>query len=401
VPAQLVNRVKAAIESSSSDQAVFGVMTMEEMIADSLTKPRFHVFRMGAFALLAVAMAAAGMYSVISFLVSERTGEIAIRIALGASRGAIVKTVLGTMSLWVVAGLAGGLALGLAASITLRSLTNTEVAGDVRRSGSVLSGGDARGGLHARTHCVAAGHPSLQLLSRGTVSKILRAHAVQPHKIRYYLEQRDPQFESKMKQVLHVYKQIELWHEVGAPSELIAVLSYDEKPGIQAIENTAPDLPPVPGQYAGLGRDHEYIRHGTLSLLAGIDLWNGEVLGLVRERHRSAEFIEFLRLAHAHYPAPARIRMVLDNHSAHISRETRAYLATVPNRFEFIFTPTHGSWLNLIESFFGKMAKTLLRGIRVKSKEELKTRIEIYLREVNEEPVVFRWKYKLETLSVV
>jgi transposase len=254
---------------------------------------------------------------------------------------------------------------------------------------------------HARKHGLAAGHPSLQRLSRGTVSKILRANVVQPQKIRYYLEQRDPEFESKMKQVLHVYKQIAVWHKLGAPSELIAVLSYDEKPGMQAIENTAPDLPPVPGQYAGLGRDHEYIRHGTLSLLAGIDLWNGEVLGLVRERHRSAEFIEFLRLADAHYPASARIRMVLDNHSAHLSRETRAYLATIPNRFEFIFTPTHGSWLNLIESFFGKMAKTLLRGIRVKSKEELKTRIEMYLREVNEEPVVFRWKYKLETLSVV
>jgi transposase len=76
--------------------------------------------------------------------------------------------------------------------------------------------------------------------------------------------------------------------------------------------------------------------------------------------------------------------VVLDNHSAHLSRETRAYLAKAPNRFEFVFTPTHGSWLNLIESFFGKMAKTLLRGIRVKSKEELKTRIEMYLREVNE-----------------
>jgi transposase len=254
---------------------------------------------------------------------------------------------------------------------------------------------------YVRKHCSAAGHSSLQRLSRGTVSKILRASAVQPHKIRYYLEQRDPDFETKMKQVLHVYKQVEIWHKVGVPSELTAVLSYDEKPGIQALENTAPDLPPVPGQHAAVGRDHEYIRHGTLSLLAGIDLWNGEVLGLVRDRHRSAEFIEFLRLADAHYPAPARIRMVLDNHSAHISRETRAFLATVPNRFEFIFTPTHGSWLNLIESFFGKMAKTLLRGIRVSSKAELKTRIEMYLREVNEEPVVFRWKYKLETLSVV
>lgn len=254
---------------------------------------------------------------------------------------------------------------------------------------------------HVRKHCAAAGHASLQRLGRGTVSKILRANAVQPHKIRYYLEQRDPEFQTKMKQVLHVYKQVQLWHRAGTPSELVAVLSYDEKPGIQAIENTAPDLPPVPGQYAALGRDHEYIRHGTLSLLAGIDLWNGEVLGLVRERHRSREFIEFLHLANAHYPFSARIRLVLDNHSAHISRETRAYLATVPNRFEFVFTPTHGSWLNLIESFFGKMAKTLLRGIRVASKQELKTRIEMYLREVNEDPVVFRWKYKLETLSVV
>jgi transposase len=254
---------------------------------------------------------------------------------------------------------------------------------------------------HVRKHCRAAGHPSLQRLGRGTVSKVLRANAVQPHKIRYYLERRDPQFETKMKQVLHVYKQVEIWHKVGAPSEWTAVLAYDEKPGIQALENTAPDLPPVPGQHAAVGRDHEYIRHGTLSLLAGIDLWNGEVMGLVRDRHRSAEFIEFLRLADAHYPAEARIRMVLDNHSAHISRETRAFLATVPNRFEFIFTPAHGSWLNLIESFFGKMAKTLLRGIRVTSKAELRTRIEMYLREVNEDPVVFRWKYKLETLSVV
>ena len=254
---------------------------------------------------------------------------------------------------------------------------------------------------HVRKHCGAAGHPSLQRLGRGTVSKVLRAQAVQPHKIRYYLEQRDPQFETKMKQVLHVYKQVEIWHQVGAPSELTAVLSYDEKPGIQALENTAPDLPPVPGEHATVGRDPEYIRHGTLSLLAGIDLWNGEVMGLVRDRHRSAEFIEFLRLADAHYPVEARIRMVLDNHSAHISRETRAFLATVPNRFEFIFTPTHGSWLNLVESFFGKMAKTLLRGIRVRSKAELRTRIEMYLREVNEDPVVFRWKYKLETLSVV
>ena len=255
---------------------------------------------------------------------------------------------------------------------------------------------------HVRRHCEAAGHASLAKLGRGTVSKILRANQVQPHKIQYYLERRDPEFDMKMVQVLHVYKEVEMWRDKGAPPpDLVAVLSYDEKPGIQALDNTAPDLPPIPGKHSTIGRDHEYVRHGTLSLLAGIDLLSGEVLGLVRKRHRSAEFIEFLKLADAHYPAGARIRLVLDNHSAHISKETRSFLATLPNRFEFTFTPAHGSWLNLIESFFSKMTRTLLRGIRVASADELKARIELYLREINETPAVFRWKYKLETLSVV
>ena len=252
---------------------------------------------------------------------------------------------------------------------------------------------------HVRTHCGEAGHPQLRKLGRGTVSKILSAHPVKPHKIQYYLERRDPEFKARMTEVLHVYRDVALWRTSGLPAQVVGVLSYDEKPGIQAIGNTAPDLPPVPGRHARLGRDPEYQRYGTVSLLAGIDLLKGEVLGLVRDRHRSTEFIEFLQLADRHYPLGLRIRVVLDNHSAHSSKQTRAYLAGVPNRFEFIFTPKHGSWLNLIESFFGKLARTLLRGIRVSSKAELKARIELYLKEVNEEPVVFRWKYELETLE--
>jgi len=170
---------------------------------------------------------------------------------------------------------------------------------------------------------------------------------VQPHKIQYYLERRDPELDAKMVQVLHVYREVELWLKKGVPPpDLVAVLSYDEKPGIQAIENTVPDLPPVPADQPTVGPDHEYIRHGTLSLLAGIDLLSGEVLGLVRKRHCSAEFIEFLKLADAHYPAGARVRLVLDNHSAHISKETRTFLATRPNRFEFTFTPKHASGPN-------------------------------------------------------
>jgi transposase len=252
---------------------------------------------------------------------------------------------------------------------------------------------------HVRAHCKAAGHPSLAQLARGTVSKILSANRIQPHKISYYLQERDPEFKAKMAQVLHVYYTVELWRTKGAP-ELVAVLSYDEKPGIQAIANTAPDLPPRPGRHQTLGRDYEYVRHGTLSLLAGIDLLSGEVMGLVRERHRSREFIEFLRLLDERYAPGTKIRIVLDNHSAHISKETRQYLSTLPNRFELIFTPKHGSWLNIIESFFGKLAKVLLRGIRVESKEELIRRIELYLHEINQEPVLYHWKYQPEAAAV-
>ena len=137
------------------------------------------------------------------------------------------------------------------------------------------------------------------------------------------------------------------------PGDAVAIVSYDEKPGIQAIATTAPDLPPVPGVHAAFAREHEYKRHGTVSLLAGIDLVTGKVHALVKDRHRSREFIEFLKLLDAAYPAATAIKLILDNHSAHISKETKAWLAEQPaHRFEFTFTPKHGSWLNLIEGFF-------------------------------------------------
>lgn len=254
---------------------------------------------------------------------------------------------------------------------------------------------------HARQHCRKAGHPSLVQIGRGTVSKILSEAKLKPHKVRYYVEKRDPEFEAKMAQVLCVYKEIEVLQKAGPGAQpMVALLSYDEKPGIQAIESTGRDLPPLPDLYPSWVRDYEYVRHGTLSLLAGIDLLNGHVHGLVADRHRSREFVEFLKKVDAHYPAGVKIRMILDNHSAHLSKETRRYLAGVPNRFEFIFTPKHGSWLNLIEAFFAKMAKTFLRALVVSSTAELKERIEKYLAEVNETPVIFRWKHGLDALSI-
>jgi transposase len=176
----------------------------------------------------------------------------------------------------------------------------------------------------------------------------------------------------------------------------VAIVSYDEKPGIQAIATTASDLPPVPGIHASFARDYEYKRHGTLSLLAGIDLLTGKVHALVRDHHRSREFIEFLKRLDAAYPAGTAIKLILDNHSAHISKETTAWLdARPPGRFGFTFTPKHGSWLNLIEGFFSKFARSVLRHIRVTSKHELKERIMAGIDDVNRHPVIHTWSYKL------
>lgn len=235
-------------------------------------------------------------------------------------------------------------------------------------------------------------------ITRGTVSKILNRSDVRLRKISYYLEKRDPDFESKMTQVLHVYIQVEIIKEMDEDTPPVAILSYDEKTGIQAISNVAPDVPPVPGKYSCMARDYEYKRHGTVSLLAGIDLLNGHVHGMVADQHRSREFVAYLKIVDILYPKDTTIRIILDNHSAHISKETRQYLATVPNRFDFIFTPTHGSWLNIIESLFAKMARTFLGGIRVKSKGELKQRIQKWIEELNEAPVVFRWKWDLDKI---
>jgi transposase len=226
----------------------------------------------------------------------------------------------------------------------------------------------------------------------------LRLEEIKPHKVRYYLERRDAEFEQKMAEVLCVYREVQVLKKAvrcKKPRKPVAIVSYDEKPGIQAIATTAADLPPKPGVYPTFARDHEYKRLGTLSLLAGIDLLTGKVHGLVRDRHRSREFIEFLKLLNAAYPASTAIKLILDNHSAHISKETRSWLATQAGRFEFTFTPTHGSWLNLIEGFFSKFARSVLRHIRVASKHELKERIMSGIKDVNRHHVIHTWSYKL------
>ena len=253
---------------------------------------------------------------------------------------------------------------------------------------------------YVRENCKKQGHLELIKFSSGTLSKILSASNIKPHKISSYIRQHDPDFESKSVVVLHTYKKVELLKQKKENGETydIVIVSYDEKPGIQAIGNKYPDLLPVEGIYPSISRDYEYIRHGTLSLLAGIDLLTGTIHYQIHEKHRSSEFIEFLKSMDAYYPKNVKIQVILDNHTIHTSKETQKYLETLPQRFQFIFTPKHASWLNIIESLFSKMTRSLLRGMRVSSKEELIDRISQYFNDINNTPVIFKWKYKMDEM---
>ena len=258
---------------------------------------------------------------------------------------------------------------------------------------------------HIQTNAEKEGYPRLKTITKPMVQKILARNDLKPFKIKYYCEKRDPDFDKKMHDVLLVYKQVSMQFDengsviIPEDAPMVHTVSCDEKPGIQAIATTGDDLRPT-AKTGCVYRDAEYKRLGTLSLLAGIDLLTGIAIPVVSETHKSSDFITFLKKLDTMYPQGDIIRIVCDNHSAHKSKETRNYLSTLPEgRFVFVFTPKHGSWLNLIESFFSKMTKQMLRGIRVQSKQELEDRIYLYFDEVNKEPVVYHWTYKLDEIS--
>lgn len=256
---------------------------------------------------------------------------------------------------------------------------------------------------HIRKTAAEAGFERLATISESGVYQILDKSKIKPFRIQYYCERRDPDFKDKMHNVLLVYKQLTLQFDKDGnllPFEGSAthVISYDEKPGIQAIATTGDDLNPTE-EHGTIKRDYEYKRLGTVSLLAGIDLQTGEAIPLVSNTHNSQDFIAFLKKLDAKYPKEDKIRLVLDNLKVHSSEEVKAYIATIPDRFEFVFTPKHASWLNLVESFFSKMTKQMLRGIRVKSKDELITRIYKYFDEINETPVVYHWTWHLDDID--
>lgn len=259
---------------------------------------------------------------------------------------------------------------------------------------------------HIQNFADDAGFPRLKTVTKPWLQKYLKQMDIKPFKIRYYLERKDPDFENKMHNVLLVYKQVQMQFDenggiiIPEDGHMTHTVSYDEKPGIQATANKYPDHNPTE-ENGFVRRDYEYVRMGTISLLAGIDLLTGEAVPLVSDTHKSSDFVSFLKILDAKYREGDTIRLILDNHSAHTSKETRLYLTTLSeDRFVFVFTPTHASWLNMIESFFSKMTRQMLKGIRVNSKAELTQRIYQYFDEINADPVVYHWTYKMDEIDL-
>lgn len=259
---------------------------------------------------------------------------------------------------------------------------------------------------HIQNFADDAGFPRLKTVTKPWLQKYLKQMDIKPFKIRYYLERKDPDFENKMHNVLLVYKQVQMQFDenggiiIPEDGHMTHTVSYDEKPDIQATANKYPDHNPTE-ENGFVRRDYEYVRMGTISLLAGIDLLTGEAVPLVSDTHKSSDFVSFLKILDAKYPEGDTIRLILDNHSAHTSKETRLYLTTLSeDRFVFVFTPTHASWLNMIESFFSKMTRQMLKGIRVNSKAELTQRIYQYFDEINADPVVYHWTYKMDEIDL-
>jgi transposase len=223
-------------------------------------------------------------------------------------------------------------------------------------------------------------------LSQSAVVRIWHAFALQPHRSETFKLSRDPLFVDKVRDIVGLYMN---------PPDRAMVLCVDEKPQIQAIERTAPVLPMRPGQVER--QTHDYIRHGTTDLFAALDLKTGSVIGRCRKRHRAVEFRAFLDQIDRSMPSELDVHIVLDNAATHKAPPIQRWLARRP-RYHLHFTPTSGSWLNLVEAWFALLsARQLRRGV-FRSTRSLEQTIRRYITATNDNPKPFIWTKSAEDI---
>lgn len=216
-------------------------------------------------------------------------------------------------------------------------------------------------------------------LSQSTISRIWRAFALQPHRSETFKLSTDPLFVEKVRDVVGLYLD---------PPEKALVLAVDEKSQIQALDRSQPLLPLRPGQPER--RTHDYVRHGTTSLFAALDVASGRVIGQLHRRHRSIEFRKFLDTIDANVPSQLDVHLILDNYGTHKTPRIQRWLVRHP-RFHLHFTPTGASWLNLVERWFALLTQKQIKRAAHRSTRELEAAIRQYLAVYNEDPRPFVW----------
>ena len=216
-------------------------------------------------------------------------------------------------------------------------------------------------------------------LSQTAVSRIWRAFGLQPHRQETFKLSSDPLFVEKVRDIVGLYLD---------PPIKAMVLCVDEKSQIQALDRTQPLLPLAPG--IPERRTHDYARHGTTTLFAALDIATGEVIGELHRRHRSGEFLQFLRTIEANVPPQMNIHLVMDNYGTHKTPTIRAWFARNP-RFHVHFTPTSASWLNQVERWFATLTQNYIRRGTHRSTRQLEQAIRQYLDLNNARPKPFVW----------
>jgi transposase len=223
-------------------------------------------------------------------------------------------------------------------------------------------------------------------ISASTVHRIWRAFGLKPHLQATFKLSTDPYFVDKVRDVVGLYM---------APPDRALVLCVDEKSQIQALNRTQPGLPLTFGKPAT--RTHDYKRHGTTSLFAALDVATGKVIGQLKRRHRSVEFLQFLNTIDATVPAGQDIHLIMDNYGTHKTEKVRAWLAARP-RYHVHFTPTSASWLNLVERFFGQISEKWIKRNAHTSIADLEQSIRYYIDMHNADPKPFVWRKSADVI---
>ncbi len=240
------------------------------------------------------------------------------------------------------------------------------------------------------THWSIRSMASVTGFSHTTIRRIWTAFGLQPHRSETFKLSSDPLFVDKVRDIVGLYL---------SPPNRALVLSVDEKSQIQALDREQPVLPMMPGMPER--RTHNYIRHGTTSLFAALDVASGFVIGKCYKRHRATEFLDFLKQIDAKVPPDLDIHIIMDNYATHKTDRVRSWLARRPH-YHVHFTPTSASWINQVERWFAELTrKQLRRGVHT-SINQLERDIRSFIQRHNENPKPYRWtKSADEILSSV